>query len=433
MDNPTSTPPARAASARATRRRIGLSLGADLCWPTCFEELVAGMDAPIHWEGEAVSVDVERVTIEPFNLQQPCHYDLVLDRLTHWYPTSREWIKKAVLMDDLYVLNNPWSIHANEKHTTYAAMMHLGMPVPETWMLPPKTYNVVPDLRTTLHNYARLFDLRAIGEQIGYPMVLKPFDGGGWRGVSMIQNENELLARYEESGTQVFHLQKAVDPFDNFVRCVGIGPQLRMVRYRADRPLHDRYTMEPLGASAEEESLLRDTTLTINAFFGWDFNSCEAMRRHGEWHPMDFANACPDSQITSLHYHFPWLVIAKLKWSIFCAVTRRPFRRTLNWDPFYEIAKTDLPYREKLREYAKVAEAHFDTAAFESFCATHLGGLEKAAWEFFGTERAREIFRAKVATLYPEHEIDPFTDLFFDRVQDWRRDNPPPGTHTAGA
>jgi len=29
--------------------------------------------------------------------------------LTHWYHTSREWIKKAVIMDGLYVFNNPWS------------------------------------------------------------------------------------------------------------------------------------------------------------------------------------------------------------------------------------------------------------------------------------------------------------------------------------
>ncbi len=70
--------------------------------------------------------EVERVTIEPFDLQQPCKYDLVVDRLTHWYHTSREWIKKSILMNDLYVFNNPWSVQSNEKHTTYCAMMALG-------------------------------------------------------------------------------------------------------------------------------------------------------------------------------------------------------------------------------------------------------------------------------------------------------------------
>jgi hypothetical protein len=43
--------------------------------------------------------EAERVFIEPFDLRQPCEYDVVIDRLTHWYHTSREWIKKAILTD----------------------------------------------------------------------------------------------------------------------------------------------------------------------------------------------------------------------------------------------------------------------------------------------------------------------------------------------
>ena len=41
--------------------------------------------------------DVERVTIEPFDLQAPKKYDVVFDRITHWFPPTREWVKKAVI------------------------------------------------------------------------------------------------------------------------------------------------------------------------------------------------------------------------------------------------------------------------------------------------------------------------------------------------
>ena len=78
--------------------------------------------------------------VEPFDLQYKPRYDLVLDRVTHWYHISREWIKKITLMDDVYVLNNPWAIQSMEKHTSYCAMMRLGMKVPTTWMLPPKEH-----------------------------------------------------------------------------------------------------------------------------------------------------------------------------------------------------------------------------------------------------------------------------------------------------
>ena len=404
-------------------RRIGLSLGADICWPLCYEGIVQNLALDIDWQGDRVGVEVERVTIEPFDLRQPCRYDVVLDRLTHWYHASREWIKKAILLDGLYVLNNPWAVQSMEKHTTYAAMMHLGMPIPDTWMVPPKSYEPLPDLAPTLKAYARLFDLGAIGEKLGYPFFMKPYDGGGWKGVSRIADEATLRRRYEESGKLVMHLQKAVEPFDSFIRCIGLGPQTHIVRYDPDQPLHNRYTMDRDFVTDEEVSLLRDTTLTINSFFGWDFNSCEALRKDGVWHPIDFANPCPDSQVTSLHYHFPWLVMANVRWSVFCAVTKRKFRKTLDWEPFYAIAaERDMPYRERLRGYARIAEERFETARFEEFCATHLGHLDEVAWEFFGTAAAKAAVRAKVTALFPSHEIEPFTELFWNRIQAWRRD-----------
>jgi hypothetical protein len=405
-------------------RRIGLSLGADICWPICYEQIMKRLDLAIDWQGDRVSLEVERVTIEPFDLRQPCRYDVVLDRLTHWYHTSREWIKKAVIMDGLYVLNNPWAVQSMEKQTTYCAMMHLGMPIPDTWLIPPKSYEPLPDLQPTLKSYARLFDLGAVGRQLGYPLFMKPYDGGGWKGVSRIDDEAKLRKSYEESGKLVMHLQKAVHPFDSFVRCIGLGPQTHLVKYDPGAALHDRYTQETDFVTPEEASLLRDTTLTINAFFGWDFNSCEALRREGVWHPIDFANPCPDSQVTSLHRHFPWLVKANIRWSVFCAVTRRKMRRTLDWEPFYEIAaQKDMPYRDRLRGYAAIADERFETARFEEFCAKHLANLDEIAWEFFGTPIAKDAVRKKVTALFPAHEIEPFTELFWNRIQAWRADS----------
>ena len=404
-------------------RRIGLSLGADICWPICYEQIVGKLKLSIPWQGDQVGVEVDRVSIEPFDLRQPSKYDVVLDRLTHWYHTSREWIKKAIVLDGLYVLNNPWSVQANEKHTTYVAMMRLGMPIPTTWMVPPKSYEPLPDLKPTLNKYAKLFDVGAVGAAVGFPLFMKPYDGGGWKGVSRADDAAQLRQRYEESGKLVMHVQKAVDPFDCFIRCIGLGPQTTIVRYDPTAPLHDRYTMDAPKSfvTAEEASLLRDTTLTINAFFGWDFNSCEALRKQGVWHPIDFANPCPDSQVTSLHFHFPWLVMANVRWSIFCAVTKRKFRPNLDWAPFFEIAaKEDLPYREKLRAYARIAAERFETVRFEEFCAEHLGHLDEVAHEFFGTAVAKDAVRQKTAALFPAHEVEKFTELFWQRIQKWR-------------
>lgn len=363
---------------------------------------------------------MERVTIEPFDLRGPVKYDVVLDRLTHWYANTREWIKKAVLMDDLYVLNNPWAVQSMEKQTSYCAMMRLGMPIPDTWLIPPKEYDETPDLQPTLERYAQLFDLEAVGEKVGYPHFMKPYDGGGWVGVSKVDDAESLQAAYDESGKFVMHLQNGVLPHDHFVRCIGIGPDVRIVEYDPGAPLHERYTRDHDHLAPDALATLRKITLTINAFFGWDFNSCECLHQEGVWYPIDFANPCPDSQVTSLHRHFPWLVLGNLRWALFNAATKRKKPHTLDWGPYFEIADGPGSFEEKLDQYAAISEERMATAAFEEFCDEHLGPLEEVAWEYFGSKDAREAVREKVAALFPEHEVEEFTERFWQSIQEWR-------------
>ena len=171
---------------------------------------------------------------------------------------------------------------------------------------------------------------------------------------------------------------------------------------------------------ADDSSVLEDMTATINSFFGWDFNSCEALRRNGIWQPIDFANACPDSQVTSVHYHFPWLLKANLRWSIFCAATARPMHKNLDWDPYFAIADKDLSPREKLSAYAAIAHQRFETERFREFCQTHLSHLDELAYEFFASDTLRDAIHQKVSALYPAHEIEEYTELFWQRIQNWR-------------
>ncbi len=404
-------------------RHIGLSLGADICWPAAFEELLDTLDLHIPHNGDTVRFDVERVTVEPFDLEYKPKYDLVLDRLTHWFNISREWIKKIVLMDGVYVLNNPWAIQSMEKHTSYCAMMRLGMPIPKTWMIPAKDYDEsFWDTRATVHRYNKLFDLSKVGEAVGYPAFIKPYDGGGWVGVQRVNNADELLAAYDKSGERVHHLQKGVDDFDLFVRCIGVGPQIHVVRYDPSAPLHARYQVDFHFLEGDQWVKARKITRVINCFFGWDFNSCEMLRKDGVLNPIDYANACPDSQVTSLHYHFPWLVKSLLKWSIFCATTQRKKPFNLQWERFFAISDDDsLDFDAKLDQYDAIARDYYDTDAFEAFCEEHLAELDLAALEFFGSARFKGIVREKVRSLYPEHEVDSFSDHFFGLVQFWRK------------
>jgi hypothetical protein len=402
-------------------RRIGLSLGADICWPICFEEIFRRAKLSIPYDDDRIRFQVERLTIDPFDLRQACKYDVVVDRLTHWFHTSREWIKKSVIMDGLYVFNNPWSVQSMEKATTYCAMIDLGLPIPETWLLPPKEYAPSADLEPTLRNYARLFDVTSIGQRLGYPLFMKPYDGGAWVGVTKIDDDAALTRAYDASGTRLMHLQTAVLPHDLFVRIVAVGPQTNFIRYDPSAALHDRYKVDFFFLDDDEMQLLRDMTLTINTFFGWDFNSCECLRQAGVFYPIDFANPCPDSQVTSLHYHFPWIVLSQLRWAVFCATTKKPMRKTLDWEPYFKVRRKDLPYRERLRAYAAIADERLETERFREFCDRHLSHLDEVALDFFATDAARQAVCKKVEAMFPPHEVERFVEHFWGLIQFWRK------------
>ena len=97
-------------------------------------------------------------------------------------------------------------------------------------------------------------------------------------------------------------------------------------------------------------------------------------------------------------------------------------QKTLDWAPYYEILEQDLPYREKLSAYAAIGRQRMDSERFNEFCDEHFGNLDEVISEFFTTDRAKDAVRQKVSSLFPEHEVDSFTDLFWDRIQLWRAD-----------
>ena len=137
---------------------IGLLLGTEEDWPRAFETLL-GRIGPVKYGGATHNVTSERITIEPFDLRAKPRYDLVVDRLAWWYFVPREWLKKVALMDDVYLLNSPFTFQAMEKHAAYCAMIRLGIKVPQTVLVPHKNPPENTRFEYTAAKYNLPFDL----------------------------------------------------------------------------------------------------------------------------------------------------------------------------------------------------------------------------------------------------------------------------------
>jgi hypothetical protein len=396
-----------------TDHLIGLLLGTEDDWPRAFEEILRRL-GPV--DGHTFAT--ERITIEPFSLRDRPRYDLVIDRLAYWYYVPREWLKKVALMNNVYLLNSPFTFQSMEKHAAYCAMIRLGLKVPETVLVPFK--NPVDNARYayTAARYNQPFDLDAIAEKIGYPLYMKPYDGGAWRGVSRIRDERDLHAAYDASGEMLMHLQKAVD-YDVFARSLSIGAETMVMKFQPEQPMHSRYAVSHSFLSEAVGAEVVTIGKLVNAFFRWEFNSCETLVKDGEVYPIDYANACPDVALSSLHYYFPWAVKALVKWCVFVLVTGRRPRLDLETDKFFAVTGT---YAERLAQYRVLADDYFSADAYAEFSATSLRFIDEIVFDWVSSAAFGELLVDTVRATYPPAEQDWFIAHLRGLIDLWKRD-----------
>jgi len=402
---------------------IGLLLGTEDDWPQAFEALVGRLGPVTDGAGTAHRIETRRVTIEPFNLRDRPRHSLVIDRLAHWYYHPREWLKKVALMDDVYVLNSPFTFQSMEKHAAYCAMIRLGLKVPGTVLVPYKHPVENSRWAYTAARYNRPFDLDAVAGELGYPLFMKPYDGGAWVGVSRIRDGDELHAAYDASGERLMHLQQSVEGYDVFARSLTIGPETMVMKFRPELPMHDRYAVEHNFLDPQTGAEVVTISRLVNAFFRWEFNSCESLVRGSQVHPIDYANACPDVSLTSLHYYFPWAISALLRWSVFCVVTGRRFRLDTDTARYFAIADhAELSYEEKLAEYHRLTDEYFDTERYTEFCATRLAHVDELVYDWVRSPEFDRLLLDTVRSTYPAHEHDRFVAHFRGLLGTWVRD-----------
>ena len=309
--------------ARATRtapKRVGLILGREWSFPPALIEEVAKRD-----EG----VTVEYARIGATLMDQPCPYDVVIDRISHEVPFYRTWLKKA-LLDGVTVVNNPFMWSADDKFFGAALATKLGVASPKTVALPNKSYvpGIVPS--ESLRNLEYPLDWEGLVREIGMPCILKDAHGGGWKEVYVCRSLDELLHNYDRSGLLTMVVQEYIQ-WEQFVRCLCIGQEEVLVM--PYDPRERKYLVEPGYLTPELEARITEDARTLVRALGYDMNSIEFAIRDGIPYAIDFMNPAPDMDIYSLTpTYFAWTVRAMADMAI--RLAKKPTRqsRALKWD-----------------------------------------------------------------------------------------------------
>ena len=309
--------------AKKAPKRVGLIVGREWSFPPRFIEEVNNRDQ---------GVIAEMVEVGAPMMDEPCPYDVIIDRISHEVPFYRTYLKYAAL-NGTTVVNNPFMWSADDKFFGATLATKLGIAHPKTVVLPNKEYvpGIVPE--ESLRNLTYPLDWDALLEYIGLPCILKDAHGGGWKEVYVCRSKEELLHHYNESGLLTMIVQEFIE-WEQFIRCICLG-QEEILPIKYD-PGERKYHVEHDHLSpALGKRIVADSKKLVGAL-GYDMNSMEWAVKDGVPYAIDFMNPAPDMDINSLTPHyFEWVVEHMADLAIKLAKKPRPQHKPLRWDKLF--------------------------------------------------------------------------------------------------
>jgi hypothetical protein len=288
--------------------RIGLLVGMEESFPRAFLERV-------NREPGVVAELAKLGGTRAHDFRSP--YRVIIDRISQEIPHYRFHLKCAALAG-CYVINDPFWWSADDKFFGFSLAARIGVAVPRTVMIPQKDYIPAIDKQRSLRNLEYPLDWGAIEAYVGFPAVLKPVDGGGWKDVYVVRDHDELMRAYDQTGTKSMTLQEFID-FEEYVRCICVGKE-KILPIKYD-PKRRCYVHTPGGFMSKQlEALVLDGAYKINDALGYDMNSVEFAVRDGVPYAIDFTNPAPDMALESiLEPHFHWCVEEMALFAVKCA------------------------------------------------------------------------------------------------------------------
>jgi hypothetical protein len=306
-------------------KKIGILFGQENTFPWAFIERVNAMKVD--------GIIAEPVSVDVVQQAKPTDYAVIIDRISQDVPFYRAFLKNAAI-GGTAVINNPFWFSADEKFFNNALAEKIGVPVPKTVLLPSNQRPPDTD-ENSFRNLKFPTDWNYIYDYIGFPAYMKPFSGGGWKSVYKIENPDDLFAKHAETGQLVMMLQEEIQ-FTEYFRCYCLGQQyVHIMPYEPRNPHHLRYVQDSPHISQDLLDKVREYTIKLNQWLGYDFNTVEFAVRDGIPYAIDFCNPAPDADVNSVgQQNFEWVVEHAAKMAVEKAQNLKEDNLNISWGNF---------------------------------------------------------------------------------------------------
>ena len=283
-------------------KKIGIMVGRENTFPQAFIDEVAKRDA---------GVTAELLITGGIMMCEVTDYAVIIDRISHEVPFYRTYLKTAMIAG-AHIVNNPFWWSADDKFTGASICTKIGVAHPKSVALPSHGYIADIDPVESLRNLKGRIPWEEYVDYVGgFPLILKPSSGGGFKKVYKLHTIEQLWSAYNETGTECMMLQQFID-WDKYVRCFGIDRKdVLVMKFDVSAPYPHRYFDEPDYLTPDELAHVTRDVLTICNALGYDMNTCEFALKDGVPYAIDFTNPAPDMDYWSLkEKFFGWVVSA---------------------------------------------------------------------------------------------------------------------------
>lgn len=239
------------------------------------------------------------------DLSQLAHeYPVVVDRLSYRFPYMREALK-IMAMKGTYIINNPFTASESNKFLDYEICQRIGMPVPKTILLPDVT------IEEETKGVIKGPSWERIAQELGFPCVIKPYNGYGWFDVFIVNSLEEMKNIYDtERASYVFLAQQYID-YKDYYRVFCINKKEVLFIKWVPRPLGaGEYLITDQDNLNDRKDLISELTIKLNTILDRDINATEwCIDKEGKPWAIDTFNEVPDIPKGGLpELHYKWIV-----------------------------------------------------------------------------------------------------------------------------
>ena len=249
-------------------------------------------------------IPVEFMTLTSEKIPIERGYRVVVDRLSFHYPFLRE-IVKSLALSGTYVINNPFAALSTNKLIEIQVGGRLGISFPKTIALPDQ---LVADETEELVSQPYLDRVAA---ELGFPCILKPFDGYAWEDVYVVSSNQELSDLYTSLRTRRILLAQQLISFRDYFRVFCFDKRDVLFVKWIPKPLSMGHYLhcEP-GSIGDQEERLTTLTIELNQALDLDVNVVEwCVDAEGRWWMIDAFNEVPEVIPEALPAdYYAWIV-----------------------------------------------------------------------------------------------------------------------------